>query len=245
MATSNLMRIAEFAEEQWGLVTRRQLESVAIPATTIDRLTASDSVLERVAHGVYRLVGSPTPDHLELRVAWLQLAPGVPAWERTPTQGVVSHRSAAALYGVGDLAADRHDFTLTLRKQSRRLDVRLHRRPLADVEWNRLRGLPATRPARIASDLLYDHEDPGAVAQIIVDSIRLAFDHPGNFALSLSPHAARFGLRRDDGIALLRWLFDLAKNDQSANWMKEARDSTQQITDAAQPVQGPRSGVDS
>jgi len=239
------MRIAEFAEEQWGLVTRRQLESVAIPATTIDRLTASDSVLERVAHGVYRLVGSPTPDHFELRVAWLQLAPGVPAWGRTPTQGVVSHRSAAALYGVGDLPADRHDFTLTLRKQSRRQDVRLHRRPLADVEWIRLRGLPVTRPARIASDLLYDHEDPGAVAQIIVDSIRLAFDHPGTFALSLSPHAARFGLRRDDGIALLRWLFDLAKNDQSANWMKEARDSIQQITDAAQPFQGPRSGVDS
>jgi len=243
MTTSNLMRIAEFAEEQWGLVTRRQLESVAIPATTIDRLTASDSVLERVAHGVYRLVGSPTPDHLELRAAWLQLAPGVPAWERTPTQGVVSHRSAAALYGVGHLPADRHDFTLTLRKQSRRLDVRLHRRPLAEVEWSLQRGLPVTRPARIASDLLYDHEDPGAVAQIIVDSIRLAFDYPGTFALSLSPHAARFGLRRDDGIALLRWLLDLTKNDQIANWMKEARDSIQQCVDAAPPVQGPRSGV--
>jgi hypothetical protein len=29
---------------------------------------------------------------------------------RTPGQGVVSHRSAAAVYGVGDLPADRHDF---------------------------------------------------------------------------------------------------------------------------------------
>ncbi len=244
MTTSNLIRIAEFAEEQWGLVTRRQLESVAIPATTIDRLTASDSVLERVAHGVYRLVGSPTPDHLELRAAWLQLAPSVPTWERTPAQGVVSHRSAAALYGVGQLPADRHDFTLTLRRQSRRLDVRLHRRPLTEVEWIRLWGLPVTRPARIASDLLHDHEDPGAVAQIIVDSIQLAFDYPGTFALSLSPHAARFGLRRNDGIALLRWLLDLAKNDQRAIWIKEARDSIQQIADAAQPVQSPRSGVD-
>lgn len=242
-STSNLSRIAEFAEEQWGLVTRRQLEIVAIPATTIDRLTASDSILERVAHGVYRMVGSPTPDHLGLRVAWLQLAPGVPAWERAPSQGVVSHRSAAALYGVSHLPADQHDFTLTQRKQSRRPDVRLHRRPLADVEWIRLRGLPVTRPARIASDLLYDHEDPGAVAQLIVDSIRLGFDYPGTFAMSLSPHAARFGLRRDDGIALLRWLFDLTMNEESANWMKEARDSIQQIVDAAQPVPVSRTGV--
>lgn len=242
-STSNLSRIAEFAEEQWGLVTRRQLEIVAIPATTIDRLTASDSVLERVAHGVYRLVGSPTPDHLGLRVAWLQLAPGVPAWERTPSQGVVSHRSAAALYGVGHLPADQHDFTLIQRKQSRRPDVRFHRRPLADVEWIRLRGLPVTRPARIASDLLYDHEDPGAVAQLIVDSIRLVFDYPGTFAASLSPHAARFGLRRNDGLALLRWLFDLTKNEESAKWMQEARRSTEQNVDDTQPAPGSRSGV--
>ncbi|MHB1210402.1 MAG: hypothetical protein ACYC1I_11965 [Acidimicrobiales bacterium] len=222
---TTLDRIAELAEEQWGLVTRRQLENAAIPATTLERITAPDSLLERVAYGVYHLVGSPTPDHMQLRAAWLQLVPDVPAWERTPAEGVVSHRSAAALYGIGHLPADRHEFTLAQRKQSRRRDVRLHRRPLADGEWIQLRGLPATRPARIASDLLYDHEDPGAVAQIIVDAIRPVFDYPGAFAASLAPHAGRFGLRRDDGLSLLHWLLDLVGDEETETWMLEARNS--------------------
>ncbi len=229
---TTLDRIAELAEEQWGLVTRRQLENAAIPATTLERITAPDSLLERVAYGVYRLVGSPTPDHMELRAAWLQLAPDVPAWERTPAEGVVSHRSAAALYGVGHLSADWHEFTLAQRKQSRRRDVRLHRRPLADGEWIQLRGLPATRPARIVSDLLYDHEDPGAVAQITVDAIRPVFDYPGAFAASLAPHAGRFGLRRDDGLSLFRWLLDLVGDEETEKWMQEARNSQSDPTRA-------------
>ena len=62
-----MTRIAEIAEEQWGLVTRRQLALAGVPQTTVERLTAPQSTLERVAHGVYHLEGAPTPDHLELR----------------------------------------------------------------------------------------------------------------------------------------------------------------------------------
>ena len=62
-----MTRIAEIAEKQWGLVTRRQLALAGVPQTTVERLTAPQSTLERVAHGVYHLEGAPTPDHLELR----------------------------------------------------------------------------------------------------------------------------------------------------------------------------------
>ena len=65
------------------------------------------------------------PDLAALRAAWLQLAPGVPAWQRCADQGVVSHRSAAAVFGLGHLPADVHEFTLPARRQSRRGDVRL------------------------------------------------------------------------------------------------------------------------
>ncbi len=222
-STSTPSRLADLAQEQWGLVTRRQAEQVGIPQTTLDRLTAPGSALERVAHGVYRLSGTPIPEHLELRAAWLQLAPGVPAWERGPEQGVVSHRSAAALYGLGHLPADRHEFTLPQRRQTRRSDVRLHVLPLTDAEWIRLSGLPVTRPARIAADLLADREDPGAVAQVVADGIRGVFDYPGTFAESLAPHAARLGLRRNDGFALLRWLLDLADDPNTPRWLNEAR----------------------
>jgi predicted transcriptional regulator of viral defense system len=203
-----LRRLGEIAEEQWGLVTRRQAEAAGISRATIARLSATDpgpAGLERVASGVYRLRGAPQPDHVDLRAAWLRLAPGVLAWQRAAEQGVVSHRSAASLFGLGHLPADRHEFSLATRRQSRRPDVRLHLRALGETEWVELSGLPVTRPSRTAADLLSDGEDPGAVAQVIADATREGLDRPGAFADSLAPYAARFGLRRGDGVGLLAW----------------------------------------
>ncbi len=220
---SVLPRLQELCQEQWGLVTRRQMEEEGIGPTTLDRLTSPGGVLDRVASGVYRLVGAPIPNHLDLRAAWLQLAPGLPAWERTAEEGVVSHRSAAAMYGLGHLPADRHEFTLPKRRQTRRSDVRIHVRSLTDGEWIRLRGLPVTRPSRIASDLLFDHEDPEGVARLVADAIRPVYDYPGTFADSLAPHAARFGLRKGDGLGLLRWFLDMTGDPETNRWMDEAR----------------------
>lgn len=219
---STLGRLAEIAQDQWGLVTRRQAELAGISPATIARLSAGGSVLERVAHGVYHLAGAPLPDHLALRAAWLQLVPEVPAWERTGPEGVASHRSAAMLYELGHLPADRHEFTLPTRRQSRRPDVRLHQRPLEDREWVWLKGLPVTRPSRIASDLLFDDEDPEAVAHVVADAIRGAYDYPRTFAEALAPHAARFGVRKGDGLALLLWLLDLVGDPETGRWMEEA-----------------------
>jgi hypothetical protein len=218
-------KLGGIAEEQWGLITRRQAEAAGVSRATMTRLAADPSLLERVGHGVYRVAGAPTPDHLPLRVAWLQLAPAVPAWERGVADGVVSHRSAAALYGLGHLAADVHEFTVPARLRSRRPDVRLHTRRISDNEWIYLRGMPVTRPSRIASDLLYEHEEPQAVAQLIADSIRNVYDYPSTFAHALAPHAARLGLRRKDGLALLTWLLDLVADPNASRWMEEARNS--------------------
>ena len=229
--TGTLQRIASIAEDQWGLITRRQAQKAGIPSTTLERLTADGSVLERVAQGVYRLTGAPPPDHQDLRAAWLQLAPDIPAWERTVREGVVSHRSAAALYGIGDLPADKHDFTVPDRRQSRLPDVRLHIRKLQRSEWIELRGLPVTRPSRIASDLLRDREDPEAVARLVVEATRAVYDYPGTFADSLGPFASRFGLRKGDGLALLRWLFDLIGDRDTPRWMQEARAHVARATD--------------
>lgn len=199
------------------------MEARGIGQTTLERLATPGGVLERVATGVYRLVAAPVADHLDLRAAWLQLAPETPAWDRAPEQGVVSHRSAASMHGLSDLPADRHEFTLPRRKQTRRRDVRFHTRKLAGSEWVSLRGLPVTRPSRIASDLLWDHEDPEAVARLIADSIRQVSDYPGTFADQLAPHALRFGLRTGDGVGLLRWFLELTNDPDVARWIAEAR----------------------
>lgn len=233
------MKLAQVAEEQWGLVTRRQAEKAGVSAATLQRLSAEGSVLERVAHGVYHLSGAPLPDHVPLRAAWLQLAPDTLAWQRKPDQGVVSHRSAAALYGLGHLPADTHEFTLPQRRQVRRGDVRVHRRKLADGEWMILGGLPVTRPSRIASDLLAEREDPEAVGQVVADALRGVNDYAGTFVETLAPHAAQLGLRRGDGVAVLRWLLDLVGDPETPRWMEEARavvtDITPQVNVPAPP----------
>lgn len=238
---SNLERLAQIAEDQWGLITRRQAQDAGVSPRTLARLTANGSVLRRVAHGVYLLSGAPTPDHLDLRAAWLQLAPEVPAWERTADQGIVTHRSAAAVYGIGHLPADKHEFTFPTRRQSRRSDVRLHQGEIGD--WTLLRGLPVTLPPQIASDLLTDNEDPEAVAHIVADAIRAVYEYPGTFADALAPHAARFGFRRGDGIAVLKWLLDLVGDPETDVWMKEARahhERTQNEERAPTPTQSGR-----
>jgi hypothetical protein len=220
-----LPRLQDLSQEQWGLVTRQQIQGAGIGDTTTDRLTAIEGLLTRVGHGVYRVVSAPAPDHQELRAAWLMLAPEIPAWERTPEQGVVSHRSAASMYGIGNLPADIHNFTVGVRKQSRRRDVRIHRRKLAEREWIMLRGLPVTIPQRIASDLLWDNEDPEGVAHIIDQAIKNVFAYSDSFPSALAPHAARFGFRTGDGLALLRALLSSIGNPDWEKWVKEAEDS--------------------
>jgi predicted transcriptional regulator of viral defense system len=222
-----LLTLSDVAGDQWGLVTLRQARRLALPSTTLERLTAPGASLERVAHGVYKLAGAPIPDHMELRAAWLQLEPTAFAWERNPDEGVVSHRSAAALYGLGHLAADRHEFTLPKRRQTRRADVRLHIGSV-DRGTTSLRGLPVTRPSRTAADLVQDHEDIEAVAQLVADAIRGAFEYPGTIARTLSPYAKRLGFRNDDGIAVLRWFLDMTNDPQAGYWLRAADESLRQ-----------------
>ncbi len=216
-------RVREVASDQWGLVTRRQVQDAGVAATTLDRLTAAGGVLARVAFGVYQMRGAPVVDHRDLRAAWLQLAPEVFAWDRVPEQGVVSHRSAAAVYGIGQLPADVHEFTVPTRRQTRRRDVRIHVRPLAD-DVVVTHGLPVTRPARIVADLLRDREDPEAVAQLVADALRGVFEYPGAIAAAVAPYAQRFRFNRGEGLALLGWFGEITASPDVDRWLAEARD---------------------
>jgi hypothetical protein len=213
---TTLQAITAVTEDQWGLITRQQLDETGIAGTTQARLIDA-GVLERVAHGVYRLRGAPAVDHLDLRAAWLQLAPTVPAWARRPAEGVVSHRSAASVLGLGHLDADVHEFILPSRRQSRRSDLRLRLRHLGPDEWIHRSGLPVTRPARIAADLLAAREDPQAIAHIVVDALRLGQDDPATVAAAIAPHATKF--RLVGGPALLEWLLDLVGHPEGPTWL--------------------------
>lgn len=199
------------AEGQWGLITRAQAETAGVPRATFARLLERGQI-ERIGHGVYRLRGAGAPDYLELRGAWLQLDPKRPAWERLddPDVAVVSHASAASLYGVGDLRADIHEFTTPHRWQTRRSDVKIHRGRVPDSDQILLKGLPATRAGRMIADLLADHVEPESVARITVQVLENIYDYPRVVASKLAPFASAFGLMSNDGIGLLQHFLDLA-----------------------------------
>ncbi len=201
---SPISRLQNIAEGQWGLVTLQQARATGLAWPSLARQVEA-GLLERVAHGVYRLRGAPEPDHLALRAAWLQLDPGRQAWQRLddPEVAVVSHASAAAMYGVGDLRADVHEFTLPVRRQTRRPDVRIHRGRVPADRMVVVGGLPVTRAGWIVADLLEDRVDPDAVAQITSEILDRVFDYPRVVAEVLSPYSARFGLPPKNGLALL------------------------------------------
>jgi len=201
---SPLARIRDLAEGQWGLVTLQQARAADVAWRSLARLVEA-GLVERVAHGVYRVRGAAEPDHLDLRAAWLQLDSGRPAWQRLddPDVAIVSHASAASLYGVGDLRADVHEFTVPHRRQTRRPDVRIHRGRIPPERRILLGGLPTTRAAWMIGQLLADHVDPDAVAAVTREVLERVLDDPRDVAEALGPFALRFGYGQGDGVALL------------------------------------------
>jgi len=201
-AVEALARLStEVAEDQWGLVTRAQALALGVPRATFARLVAAGALV-RVAHGVYRVAGGADPGRLDLRAAWLQLDPRTPAWQRVRSDQVatVSHRSAAQLYGLGDLIADTHEFSVPVRTQTRRPDVRLYLRHVPAADRELVDGLPATRPHRIVADLLARREDGSAIATIAVEAVRRGLTTPAQVADSVAPLAGRYHL--SDGASL-------------------------------------------
>jgi hypothetical protein len=212
-----MQRLSDLAEGQWGLVTTQQARLSGVGWSSLAYLR-KEGLLERVAHGVYRIRAGGELDHLALRAAWLQLEPEKPAWARLddPAVAFVSHASAAALYGVGALRPDLHEFTLPIRRQTSRPDIRLHRGKVPDQSRLILRGLPVTRADWMIRDLLADHVEPAQIAEITAEVIDKVFDDLPVVAETIAQYATRFNLPHGDGAALLDFLLMLARSDPPA-----------------------------
>ncbi len=116
--------------------------------------------------------------------------------------GVVSHRSAADLHGLGDLDADYMEFTVPTRRDTRNPDVRFHRAALTAVEWTLVDGLPVTTPARTVADLAAAHTDGGHLAAVVRDAL-LRGTPVDEIAAALRSYAHRYGAPVDNGSALV------------------------------------------
>jgi Transcriptional regulator, AbiEi antitoxin/AbiEi antitoxin C-terminal domain len=198
------LELADVAAGQWGLITTAQAGGVGVSPQSVAKL-ARAGALERLAHGVYRLAGTPSGPFDELRAAWLALDPDRTSGERLlddPPE-VVSHRSAARLLGLGDVEADRHEFIVERRRQSRRPDVRFHRARLANHDWTLTDGLPVTTAARTIADLAVARIDGGHLASVVRDALVKQKADPGELAQILRHHAHVYGAPLGGGDALL------------------------------------------
>lgn len=216
MKSSGAVRVlAELSASQWGMVTTAQAAEHGVQRLDLSRL-ANAGHLERLARGVYRDAGAPSDEYASLRAAWLAAEPSHTAEHRLRDllDGVVvMGESAASLHGVGDLPANRHEFSSPVRRQTQRPEISYRQRQLERGDVTIARGLPVTTIERTIADLVEARTDLSLVADVLSGGARRRRLDNDRLAALLGPLAARNGLHKDDGPALLDRLITLAGLD--------------------------------
>lgn len=185
-------RIGALAEGQHGVAARRQLAALGLGRGAIDDRVRIGHF--RVLHrGVYAIGHGP----LTLRGRWLAavLACG--------DRAVLSHRSAACLWGLARPRRDQFDVTSPQGSRGP-AGIRLHRSKLASDERTVEARVPVTTVARTLLDL----------AEVLdKNKLRRAFEEADRLKLlrmpALEQVCARAGKRK--GLVALRRLIDAAR----------------------------------
>jgi hypothetical protein len=131
--------IARLAARQQGLFTHQQVVAAGVTRGLIrHRLGTGRWVL--VGPGVYRLAGVPVTWKQRALAACMVAGPGA----------VVSHRSAAVLWGISGFRPGPLEITVPAGRSNQNALARVHR---SSVRGVRRDGVPVTRPARTLVDL--------------------------------------------------------------------------------------------
>lgn len=193
-------------------MTTAQARAVGVSPQQVARLARSGA-LEPVVHGVHRLAGAGADRLGGLRAVWLALEPATLAGVRVSREdpsGVVSHRSAAVVHGLGDVEADVHEFTVGVRRRSRNPEVRLHTAALDRGSWTVLSGLPVTTVARTIADLASVRTDGGHLARVVSDGLSGLQVGLEEVAAALRPFAHYYGAPLGGGAELVDRFLDEA-----------------------------------
>jgi hypothetical protein len=134
--------MAELAKRQHGLVARRQLLALGMSGRAIDGRVGRGQL-----HQIFRGVFVYGPRRISRKGRWMAavLAAGEGA--------VLSHRSAARLWRLLPLAAERFEVTCPPGRIVRRKGIVSRQSELWDDEWLARDGIPVTSPFRTIFDL--------------------------------------------------------------------------------------------
>jgi predicted transcriptional regulator of viral defense system len=142
-ATTPDARVAELAAGQWGVVSRAQLCAQGLSKDAVRRRVRAGR-LHRLHHGVYAV------GHTVLRSEGRRLA----AVLACGAGAVLSHRSAAAHWGLLPTGATRIDVTIPRTARAGDAKIRLHHsRSLIACDTTTHQGIPITSVARTLLDL--------------------------------------------------------------------------------------------
>jgi very-short-patch-repair endonuclease len=177
--------IAGIAGRQHGIVTRAQLIAAGLDASTIGR-RVDTARLHLLYRGVYAVGHRPPSPHARAMAAVLACGPGA----------VLSHRSAAALWGIGRW---RSEVDVTAKTKHTRPSVRVHRsRTLQQDDITHHHGIPVTTPARTLLDLAGVLDDASLTRAVnearlqrqlnLTDLAALLTRSPGRATKRLRPH---------------------------------------------------------
>jgi len=152
------LRIAALAERQHGVAATRQLRALGLTHDDIRYRTAAGR-LHRIHQGVYAVGYRKLTPHGHRMAAVL-------AYGR---EAVLSHQTAAALWGIGQPSWKIH--VTTPRTKRSRPGIRAHTALLHAEDGTIRDGIPVTSVARTIIDLA-PHRDENGVANLIEDADR-------------------------------------------------------------------------
>jgi hypothetical protein len=133
----------ELARRQHGVVTRRQLLVLGFTSSAIEHRLQKGR-LHEIGQGVYA-VGRP-----ELTRCGRWMAAVLACGEGA----ALSHRSAAALWEIGNEWGSRVDVSIRRKSDLRRAGIRIHARPSLPAKEITIReGIPVTTPVRTLIDV--------------------------------------------------------------------------------------------
>lgn len=174
----------KLAGRQHGIVTRRQLLSLGFSSRSIEHRCQTGR-LHLVARGVYA-VGWPA---LDQRRRWMAAA------LTCGEDAALSHRSAAALLGIGKELPGRIDVSVPRRCELRRSGLLVRGRPsLAAADLGFSDGIPVTSPTRTLIDLATEL-DIVAVERAVNDADKRNLLDPESLRTALDRYTGEPGVR--------------------------------------------------
>lgn len=229
--------ISDLASQQWGLVTSAQAKDNGVDLPSLRRL-AEHGALVRVRHGVYASTATTLSAELEVKAQWLALRPELMAADRLgdpelAVEAVVSHTTAAEMWGIGDLWPDGIHFTVSDRRRSRQPDVQFHRADLADTDWkiHPETGLPLTTVARTITDLAQAGHEPSHLLGLVADAGEKSLLEEQELLDTLAGREDVLGVDRGDRRGLRNLLEDYFPED------RVSRRTRSVVDEALRPVQ--------